>query len=621
MLRGLDLLVILAYLVLALGVGVLFARRAGRSGESYFLADRNLPGWVVGLSIVATTFAADTPLAVSGMVASKGIAANWFWWSLGIAHVGMFLFWSRLWRRSGVITDAELVEVRYGGASGAMLRSAKACYFALVYNSIVLGWVIAAMQKIAGPFARWGDWLPSGVWSWFSSVWPEGLFGGPDQGLTILLMVGLAATYSTLGGLRGVVVTDVIQLVLAAVGAVALAWFGLEAVGGLDGLLSGLRSSLSPQRYEEVLRFVPPQEGLSFLPLQAFAVYLLIRWWATPMGDGGGYIAQRLMAARSPEDARQAAGIFVVLHYIMRPWPWLLVGLIGLVVFPMGNEASRFAVGALVEGDREMAYPALASVVLKPGMLGLLLASLLAAFMSTVDTHLNWGVSYIANDLWTKRFRPEASPREVVRVGRVASLLFAALALVAASQIDSVEQAWKFVAGLGSGLGLPVLLRWVWWRANAEAEIWGALASFAVTCGLSIWGTWELPLFGTLALPWEYSLLLAVTAAAVASFSALWIYGPSDEETLLAFYRRVRPPGWWGPVRAKIGQEVSPGTSPGRMALAWLLGACGLMAGIFAPGHLLLGHFPLGVAELALALILGFTAFFLVRDEEEGVVR
>lgn len=615
MLTSLDLGLVAAYLLFTLGVGLFFTARASRSGESYFLADRSLPGWAVGLSIVATTFAADTPLAISGMVASKGVAANWFWWSLGIAHVGMFLFWARLWRRSQVVTDAELVELRYGGGAGAGLRTAKAIYFALIYNAIVLGWVIVAVQKIALPFVRWEEWLGPGLWNAVEFVWPADFLGGAEAGLAPVVLVGLAALYSTLGGLRGVVVTDIVQLALALVGSLALVVLGLNTVGGLSGLVGELSSVLNPQRLEEVLAFSPPPEGLSFLSVQAFSVYLLVRWWASPTGDGGGYIAQRLMAARSPEDARQAAGIFVVFHYVLRPWPWILVGLIGLVVFPPGEEAAIHSVGRLVQTDREMAYPALASVVMGPGVLGLLLVSLLAAFMSTVDTHLNWGVSYVANDLWQVYVRPSASPREIVRVGRVASVVFAVLALVVANQIGSIEQAWKFVAALGSGLGLPVLLRWLWWRTNAQAEIAGALGSLAVTLALASWGEWNHPLFGIGRLPWEYEFALAVAAGAVAALSAIGIFGPPDRQTLAEFYARVRPPGLWGPVRR---QQASPearegGITLGRIGAAWTLGAIGLGAGIFAPGHLLLGSPWLGGAEALLAVVLALVARHLAR--------
>jgi len=615
LLTAVDLGLIAAYLLFTLGVGLFFSARAGRSGESYFLADRSLPGWAVGFSIVATTFAADTPLAISGMVASKGIAANWFWWSLGIAHVGMFLFWARLWRRARVVTDAELVSLRYGGEAGAGLRTAKAIYFALIYNAIVLGWVIAAMQKIAAPFVRWEEWLGASLWSSLCAVWPGDFLGGAEAGLAPVLLVGLAACYSTLGGLRGVIVTDLVQLALALGGSIALVTLGLNEVGGLSGLGGELSNLLGPERLDEMLHFSPPPEGLSFLSIQAFSVYLLIRWWASPTGDGGGYIAQRLMAARSPDDARQAAGIFVVFHYILRPWPWILVGLIGLVVFPPGQEAGLHAVGQLVAQDREMAYPALASVVMGPGVLGLLLVSLLAAFMSTVDTHLNWGVSYVANDLWQVHIRPEASPREIVRVGRVASIGFALLALLAANQIGSVEQAWKFVAALGAGLGLPVLLRWLWWRTNAQAEIFGALGSLAVTLALASWGQWNHPLLGVGRLPWEYEFSLAVLAGAVGALASIWVFGPPDRATLAAFYERVRPPGFWGPVRASLvsSSGAEEAVAPRRLFLAWGLGATGLIAGIFAPGHLLLGEPLLGCAEAVVAVLLSLGALRLAR--------
>ena len=549
------------------------------------------------------------------MVATKGVAANWFWWSLGIAHVGMFLFWARLWRRSEVVTDAELVELRYGGAAGAGLRTAKAIYFALIYNAIVLGWVIAAMRKIALPFVRWEEWLGVDVWNVIRAAWPAEFLGGPESGMAPVLLVALAAGYSTLGGLRGVVVTDIVQLALALVGSIALVVLGLNSVGGLSGLSSELSMGLNPRRLEEVLAFAPPPEGLSFLSVQAFSVYLLLRWWASPTGDGGGYIAQRLMAARSPDDARQAAGVFVVFHYVLRPWPWILVGLIGLVVFPVGDEASIHSVGQLVADDREMAYPALASAVMGPGVLGVLLVSLLAAFMSTVDTHLNWGVSYVANDLWKVYVRPDASPREIVRVGRVVSIAFAVMALVVANQIGSVEQAWKFVAALGSGLGLPVLLRWLWWRTNAQAEIAGALGSLSVTLALVSWGEWNHPFFGSGRLPWEYEFALAVVAGAVAALSAIWVSGPPGRQTLVDFYARVRPPGLWAPIR-----KLQPGPTDGgaeitvgRIALAWTLGAVGLGAAIFAPGHLLLGSPLLGGIEALTAVVLAAVARHLTR--------
>ena len=611
-LRPPDLAVIGAYLLLALSAGVWASRRAGKSGEAYFLADRSLPGWLVGISIVATTFAADTPLAISGMVATGGIASNWFWWSMGIAHVGMFLFWSRLWRRASVVTDAELSELRYGGRAGRSLRTAKAVFFAVLYNAIVLGWVIRAMQKIAQPFARWDLWLPADLYARLDGWWnPNTPLGGLDEALTIVGLVALATLYSTMGGLRGVVLTDLLQFTLAMIGAFALAGFALSKAGGLSGLPERLGELLGPERAGEVLAMAPGPDGLSYLPLQAFFVYLLIRWWAHPMGDGGGYIAQRLSAARSPEDARIAAGVFVVLHYVVRPWPWIVVGLVGLLLFPPGSEASLFAAGADVALDREMAYPITAALVLPPGLLGLLLASLLAAFMSTIDTHLNWGVSYLAHDIWKGRWRPDASGPEVVLVGRVASVCFAVLALMVATRIESVEKAWKFVAALGSGLGLPVLLRWVWWRANAQAELLGACGSLLVTVVLVFVAPDDFP--------WEYSLALAVAVGVMWALLAIHEFGPSDTDTLVAFYRRVRPPGFWGPIRAlaEEGEGSEEGASTRRLALAWAAGAAGLVAAILLPGYLLLGAW----AKAALACCVATLGWFVALRSSRSSLR
>ena len=609
-LHPLDVTVVVLYLCGAAAVGLWASRRAGASGEDYFLAGRSLPGWLVGISIAATTFAADTPLAISGMVAGKGIAANWFWWSMGIAHVGMFLFWSRLWRRSGAVTDAEFVELRYGGAAGRGLRSGKAVFFALLYNAFVLGWVIRAMQKISEPFARWGEWLPDGLWTAFVTAWPEGALGGPEEGLTIVALVALATLYSTLGGLRGVVLTDLVQFGLALIGAFGLAWFAVRAAGGLGGLVPSLVDVLGPERAAEVLAFTPPISGeLSYLPIQAFGVYLLVRWWAHPLGDGGGYIAQRLLATKSDDDARTAAGVFVLMHYIVRPWPWILVGLAGLVVFPPGAETTLHAVGASVAADREMAYPLLAALTLPPGLLGILLASLLAAFMSTIDTHLNWGVSYVAHDLWRARFRPHCSEREVVLVGRVMSVVFAFAAVLMATRISSVESAWKFVAALGSGLGLPVLLRWVWWRVNAQAEIAGAVGSLAVTCVLSL----QAP-----DLQYEFLLGAAVLTGGACSLAAVFVFGPPEQAVLEAFHRRVRPPGFWGPVADGAGDGDAEGLPLARMAAAWALGAAALIGAMFAPGHLLLGSWGPAALDVVVATGAAFALRRLLRKENEG---
>jgi hypothetical protein len=319
------------------------------------------------------------------------------------------------------------------------------------------------------------------------------------------------------------------------------------------------------------------------------------------MGDGGGYVAQRLLATRDPEDAQRAAWVFVALHYVVRSWPWILVGLASVLLFPPGDESRLYAdAGAAVAADREMAYPLLAGLLMPPGMLGLMLVSLLSAFMSTVDTHLNWGASYVAHDLWKGRLRPACSPREEALVGRAASIAFAILAVAVAARIDSIEQAWKLVAALGSGMGLPVLLRWIWWRVNAWAEIAGALASLAVTVALALLAP---------QLDFEPTLAASVGAGAVASLLAVRFAAPPPMEQLVAFWRRVRPPGVWGPVREAALRDATPAelaetpeiTRVSRLAAAWALAAVALFAATFAPGYLLLGRWGSGAASFAVA--------------------
>jgi Na+/proline symporter len=380
-------------------------------------------------------------------------------------------------------------------------------------------------------------------------------------------------------------------------------------VGGASGLVAGLNEQLGPDRAREVLAFHPVGEELSFLPIQAFSVYVLMRWWAHPMGDGGGYIAQRLLAARDPGEARTAAGVFLALHYVVRPWPWVLVGLVGLLLFPPGQESSLHAMGALVAEDREMAYPVLAGLLLPPWLLGVLVASLLAAFMSTVDTHLNWGTSYVAHDLWAQRVRPGCSPQEEVLVGRVATVVFAVCAIGVTTQIGSVEKAWKFVAALGSGMGLPVLLRWVWWRVNAQAEMAGALGSFCVAIGSALWFPEA---------RWESVLAVAIGTGAVASVSCIFLFGPPPMDALVRFHSRVCPPGVWGPVLAARGMpEKAGGAGLGALAGAWLAGAVSLVASIFAPGALLLHSTGEAALWFLLALVAGGASLRLSKRVQE----
>jgi len=579
-LAALDWAIVGGYLVLTVAAGVLVSRRAGRSMEDYFVAGRNLPWWWLGTSMVATTFAADTPLVVSGLVANYGIAGNWFWWSWGIAHVTMAVFYASLWRRAHVVTDAELLELRYAGRPATVLRGFKAIFFAIVINGIVLGWVIRAMSKISAPFVHWETWLGPDLFARLQSVWPQWLlFGTLGDTLTVLVLFGLITLYSSMGGIRGVILTDLMQFLLAIVASVIFAVLAVRAVGGMGGLLDGLRSRY-PDAHQ-ILAFVP-RSGSAWLPLQVFFIYLAVQWWAQYFADGSGYLAQRLSTARSDAHAEGGALWFCVANYGLRTWPWVLIGLVGLVVFPLAASGGMGGAGAdIVSADREMAYPVLMATLLPAGLLGLMFASLLAAFMSTVDTHINWGASYMVNDVYQRFLRPSASERELVNVSRLTVVGIALLAILVASQITSVEKAWKLFVALGAGLGLPSMLRWVWWRVNAYTEIVGMITAIATAAVLYLVfpGARD-----------EYILVGIVGVSMPAALIATFLTRPEPEDHLRAFVRRVQPPGWWG-------RLAEPGRSANWrwLGVAWLLGNLSMFGLTFGTGYVLFGHVFWGV--------------------------
>ncbi|MEX2609254.1 MAG: sodium:solute symporter family protein [Gemmatimonadota bacterium] len=581
-LAPLDWGIVLAYLALALGVGVWMSRRAGRSMDSYFVAGRGLPWWWLGTSMVATTFAADTPLVVAGIVAEHGVAGNWFWWSWAIAHVSMAVVFAALWRRARVLTDAELVELRYGGRPATLLRGFKAVFFAVLINGIVLGWVIRAMVKIAAPFTRWEAWIGADALAAFEAAWPAALtIGGPGDTLTVLVLFGLIAFYSSLGGIRGVILTDLVQFALAIVASVAFAWVAVEAVGGLEGLRAGLDVHYDA---DQVLAFTPGLDA-AWLPVQLFFIYIAVQWWAQYFSDGSGYLAQRLFTARSDLHAEGGALWFTVANYALRTWPWVLIGLVGLVVFPLGMEGDG-AGAAMVAADREMAYPVLMGQLLPAGLLGILFASLLAAFMSTVDTHINWGSSYLVNDLYHRFLRPAASQRELVAVSRTCVFFLAALAVVVAARIESIESAWRFFIALGAGLGLPAMLRWLWWRVNAWTEIVGM--SVATLAAVVLY-----PLYPDVRD--EYLLVVIVAVSMSAALAATFLTAPVPRPHLAAFVERVRPPGWWGGLAG-----AAPRRAMAWVGLAWAAGNTAVFSLMFGGGHLLFGRPFTGAALLLL---------------------
>ncbi|HEX6940275.1 MAG TPA: sodium:solute symporter family protein [Longimicrobiales bacterium] len=613
-LTALDWLIVVGYLALALAAAILVSRRASRSIESYFVADRDLPWWWLGTSMVATTFAADTPLVVTGMVAAHGIAGNWFWWSWAVSHVSTAVVFAALWRRSGVLTDAELVELRYAGRSAMLLRGFKAIFFAVLINGIVLGWVFRAMSKIAQPFVHWDAWLGADRFAALDAAWPDWLlFGTLGDTLTVLALFAMVVLYSTMGGIRGVILTDLIQFAIAMVGSIVFAVYAVGAVGGVDGLMAGLVEHYGDP--SQILALVPGADA-AWLPVQVFLIYLAVQWWAQYFSDGSGYIAQRLFTAKSDAHAEGGGLWFCVANYGLRTWPWILIGLVSLVLFPLGAEGGGGAAGAtgvagaagadalagvagvagagasgadaaaaMVAGDREMAYPVLMALLLPAGVLGLLFASLLAAFMSTVDTHINWASSYLVNDLYRRFVRPAASQRELVAASRVAVVAISLLAIVIASHIGSVEKAWKFFVALGAGLGLPAILRWLWWRVNAWTEIAGmTVATVAAPVLYTVFPDTRD----------EYLLVAIVALATAASLVATFVTPPEPREHLARFFERVRPPGWWGGLGGAASRRAAA-----RIALGWVAGNVAVFGLMFGVGYLILGRPWLGTAVTA----------------------
>jgi len=555
-----DWLIVVGYLVVALVIGLVLRRRASGSVDDFFLAGRTLPWWLAGTSMVATTFAADTPLAVTEYVRADGIWRNWFWWSMALFHVlGVFLF-ARLWRRARVVTDAELCELRYDGRAAAVLRSLKAFLFAVPYNALVMGWVIAAMASVAEQML------------------------GVNAVATVAVLCGVALVYASLSGLWGVVVTDLLQLVLALGGTIAFAVVAVDHTGGLVALTDQVRA-VDPTG--NVLRMVPHSGagGPAHLPTPhwlydartQFLVFVSVMWWANHNADGGGALMQRSAAAKDERHALWAAFWFSLVHYALRAWPWILVALCSVVLLAPGDVASP-----------KDAYPRMMADLLPVGLRGVLVAAFLAAFMSTVDTHLNWGASYLVNDLYRRLLRPDRSEAHYLVVARLATVALMGLAALTALSIQSISAAWEVVWSLGAGLGPVLILRWFWWRINA----WSELSALASSLALAL-------VLGFFDLPTHIKALILVPATLTCWITVTLLTRPVDPDHLQAFHDRVRPGGLW--------RRVTPARPADRILTpaTWLDFAAGLAViyGVgFAIGSFLVGDPRWGAALVALAV-------------------
>ena len=582
-----DWTIIIGYILFALGLGIYFSKRAGKNINEFFVSGRNLPWWLAGTSMVATTFAADTPLAVTELVVKDGIAGNWLWWNAVLSGILATFLFSRLWRRSEIITDVEFTELRYSGPSASFLRGFRALYIGLPMNCITMGWVILAMQKIVVI-----------------------TFGLPDTAYTkvvvVLTCLLIAGIYCALSGFWGVVMTDIVQFGMAMIGSIALAIIAINKIGGIGVLKEKLVGIYGVDH--NILNFTPDFSA-GKMAIITFGVYIGMQWWASNGVDGSGYIAQRMFAAKNERHTLLATLWFNIAHYTIRPWPWILVALVAMVVYPNIGDPNHLDQALQ---DPAAGYPMLMLEYLPVGLLGLMLTAFLAAFMSTIDTHLNWGASYLVNDFYKRFIKPDETPKHYVAISRLFVILIMLIAGVTSLFMDSIAGAWKFLIALNSGIGLVQILRWYWWRINA----WSEIAAMVTALVVSIF------VFIHPATKDEFALqmLLIVPISTYIWVFVTFLTEPVSKVTLIAFYKRVHPSvKGWKPIVEAIRDESSNTnaitkaqstlTRKTPSLLDWINGVIFVYATLFAFGKLLLGFISIGLIFLVIAFVTGYLLY------------
>lgn len=547
----LDYSIILAFLLLSLAIGWWYKNKASNSMSDFFLGGRNMPWYLAGISMVATTFAADTPLAVTELVAQSGISGNWLWWSFLSGGMLTTFFFARLWRKAEVITEVELIELRYSGKAAQWLRGFKAIYLGLFMNLMIMGWVNLALISILEVFFN----IPA------AEALPY-----------VLAAMALAALYAALGGIWGVAVTDAVQFVIAMTGTILLAYFVLdhEQVGGIAGLKEQLPASK--------FNFFPSigsagdlGEGLS-ISIAAFLAYTTVQWWASwyPGAEpgGGGYVAQRMMSTPNEKQAIWSTLLFQIGHYCLRPWPWILVALASLILYPDLSDPKQGYVLAMRD-------------FLPSGLKGLLLVAFLAAYLSTISTQLNWGAGYLVNDVYKRFIRPQSSEKQLVFSSRLCTVLLLILGAWATTFMDSISGVWSFIMECGAGLGGVLILRWYWWRINAWSEIAATLSPFLIYGGLYLWGPeWEFP----------FRFFLIVGGTTMIWILVTFLSPATAPETLQSFYAKVQPGGSWGDIPKTLGLTESQ-TKLGPLALSWFSAIVMVYSCLFATGYLIFENY------------------------------
>lgn len=665
-----DWSVVAVYLLAIFFVGLYFKGRASENVDNYFVAGRSMGWFALGTSIVATTFASDTPLAIAGFVADYGISGNWIWWNTVLGSMAVTVFFARKWRMSEVITDAELVELRYGGRPAESLRLIKAFFFAFIFNCIIMGWVITGMTKISKPLIQWQSILGPDLFSAMDSFYPNLLMIKDfNSTLTIILMCLVVLGYAVAGGLKAVIITDVIQFFIAMGCAYILAWIGVNEVGGLSVMWerlheiypdpdTALRTSettsyLSATQIEKFFPAFSVTDGLA-MPFSAFILSIGFIWWTNGAVDGNGYIAQRIYSAKTPQDAEKGMLWFVFANFVLRHWPWVVAGIVALILYPRaefdnlaremtmclnvsemctpvqqlcldggddctisGIEILYKTEGTLAEfgvpsdlattsldvnetvsvfkEDREATYPQLIKDLLPTGLLGLMFVSLMAAFMSTISTHVNWGASYLTNDIYHRFIHKDAGQKRLIVVSRLSSVLILVLAIITSSQINSIGAMWELSLVLLGGMGIPHLLRWLWWRANAWTEISGILSAFSL--GFINLILFEGDMFQSLGATHPFHVISYVSLiSGIISVTVTFLTKPVERSILIKFIDKVHPIGFWG--------QVKPGyKTDGQLSstiITWVIGSASVYLGLFGTGYVVRAQYGFGLLLLSL---------------------
>mgnify|MGYP002622626564 CR=1 FL=1 len=576
--QPLDWIILILYFVFVLSIGVIFFKRAGGNLENFFLSGRKLPWWLAGLSMVATTFAADTPLAVAELVGKNGIAGNWLWWNMLIGGMLTVFFFSRLWRRANILTDVEFIELRYSGKPAAILRGFKSLYLGIFMNVIIMGWVNLAMSKIL-----------------------VGMFPEYINDSNVLYYIGacmlLTALYSAMSGLWGVVMTDAVQFTLAMIGCIILAIVVVSQpeIGGVSGLQEKL-PEWAFQFTPNVSAETPVQDtaGILSLTLISFLAFIGIQWWASwyPGAEpgGGGYIAQRMMSAKDEKNSLFATLFFQIAHYAIRPWPWIIVGLCALVLYP-----------DLSQADKGLGFVHAMRDYLPTGLRGLLLAAFFGAYMSTISTQLNWGTSYFINDFYKRFISKKSTDGSYVAVSRIMTIVFMLLSVLVTTQMSTISGVWSFVIECGAGLGLVLILRWFWWRVNAWAEIAATVAPFIV---------YGVLYFGEFNIKFPDSLFVIVPITTLTWLLVMFLTSPTKEEKLHEFYKRVHPGGiGWRKIAEKL-PEIKQDSGMGFLFVDWVCGIVLVYMFLFGTGKIIFGDYLTGIIFWAIAFAAGAVIYW-----------